>query len=188
MTAETPPMTGSSLGSHGSCALASYGAMTNSTPTLSTWYRHWKQAWINLAYESFWLSKTPTLSLEETVDKSDKEPKLVPWELICHCRQYINYALQLPMHQLLVSNKHQLQGTHKVCEKKMKDVMTDKEWKQNNPKKHHEREGKRILLTRLPEYLEMCTGWVMCSLRAGSNPLVPISLHQQNHKMVVPPH
>jgi hypothetical protein len=44
MTAETPPMMGSSLGSYGSCALASYGAMTNSTlSALSTWYRHWKQ-------------------------------------------------------------------------------------------------------------------------------------------------
>ncbi len=65
MTAETPPMMGTSLGSHGSCALASYGAMTNSTlSALSTWYRHWKQIWINLAYKSFWLSKTPTLSLE----------------------------------------------------------------------------------------------------------------------------
>jgi hypothetical protein len=115
MTAETPPMTGSSLGSHGSCVLASYGAMTNSTPsTLSTWYRHWKQVWINLAYKSFWLSKTPT----ETFDKSDKEPKLLPWELICHCRQYINYPLQLPMRQLLMLHMHQLQGTHKLPKQK----------------------------------------------------------------------
>jgi hypothetical protein len=64
-----------------------------------------------------------------------------------------------------------------VCKKKMKDVMTDKEWKQNNPKKHHDREGKRILLTWLPEYFEMCRGWMMCSLRAGSNPFIPTSLY-----------
>jgi hypothetical protein len=115
-------MTGSSLGSHGSCALASYGAMTNSTTsTLITWYRHWKRVWINLAYKSFWLSKTPTLSPEETFDKSDKEPKLLAWELICHCRQNINYPLQLPMHQLLISNKHPLQGTHKLPKQKNAD-------------------------------------------------------------------
>jgi hypothetical protein len=66
----------------------------------------------------------------------------------------------------------------------MKDVMTDKEWKQNNPKKHHEREGKRILLTQLPQYLEMCTSWIMCSLRAGSNPLIPKSLYLFTNKTI----
>jgi hypothetical protein len=85
-----------------------------SAPGIDTGNRY-ESIWLT---NRFWLSKTPTLSLEETFDKSDKEPKLLPWELICHCRQYINYPLQLPMHQLLISNKHQFQGTHKLPKQK----------------------------------------------------------------------
>jgi hypothetical protein len=56
--------------------------------------------------------------------------------------------------------------------------------KTKQPKETPWKRRKENTTNRLPEYLEMCRGWIMCSLRAGSNPLIPISLYLFTNKTI----